>query len=300
MYLADKVVQCRERVEVTLREQTWSLPGASEYSCELQECLTRYILFDDVREACFELVERWPDLLDASNPKLRAPMEQIWVEWAGLAGGGQVGVLVRAASDGRSGSLRVFWDDGTGVNAAQADVLFDFDQGLDFTRAHSRPLYGLHALPPEFTNLKRHLAVLIDSEWADYFRASALGPHGLAEASSLCGDGVWADVVLAMAFFVLLSSRLPLAERQVVRECLNLARVKQGRPPLLDHVELKLGLAPSIGTVQAGGSRKFPRMHMVRGHLVRRRDSVFWRSAHIRGGAITEPAMPPARHVRLA
>ena len=69
---------------------------------------------------------------------------------------------------------------------------------------------------------------------------------------------------------------------------------------LFDHVELKLGQPPSVGAAHAGGSRKFPRMHMVRGHLVRRQDSVFWRSAHIRGGAVTEPPMPVTRRVRLA
>jgi hypothetical protein len=227
-------------------------------------------------------------------------MERVWIEWASPKDNGQIGVLVRADADGRSGSLRVFWSTDSGVDAAQADVLFDFDRGLDFTRAHSRPLYGLHALPPQFADLKRHLAVLIDSEWADYFRESVLGPQGLPEASSQCGDALWADAVLALAFFMLLSSRLPMTERQVDRERLNAARTKQGKPALLDHVELKLGQLPSIGAAPAGGGRKFPRMHMVRGHLVRRQDSIFWRSAHIRGGAVTEPPMPVTRRVRLA
>jgi hypothetical protein len=34
------------------------------------------------------------------------------------------------------------------------------------------------------------------------------------------------------------------------------------------------------------GSRRPPRLHHVRGHLVRREDRVFWRMAHLRGHAL--------------
>jgi hypothetical protein len=302
MYLADKIAHCSASLAVEGPGARWSLPGASAFSELLSHCLARYVLLDDVREACRQLTERWSDLLDASNPKLRAPMEQAWIEWADPDSGERVGVLANAASDGRFGSMRIFWTQASEVYVAQGEVLFDFDRRVNSTHAQGRPLYALKAVPAEFAPLRPHLALAIDEFWADQFRATAPGPQGLPEASIVYGECLWPNVVRALAFFVLLASRLPFVERPVVRGRLNVARGKAGKPPLLDHVELRLGQAGSpriVRRAEGRSGRKQPRLHVVRGHLVRRRDAVFWRVAHVRGGAGAEPPMPGTRLVRI-
>lgn len=302
MYLSDKVAICSAPLELDLRGKKWKLPGASAFADDVRACPTRYVLFDDVRAACHELTDRWGDLLDPRNPTLRAPMEDVWLEWSESSIREQAGVLVNASPDGRSGSMRIFWSTSEQADAAQAVVLFDFDNPLNFTRAQGRHLYGMRALPEEFGALKNHLALAIDGSWAEYFRASALGDQGLPEAASLCSDELWTDVVRTLAFFVLLGSRMPFDEREVSRERLNVQRAKAGRPELLDHVELRLGGYGGYSDTTGGtglGGRKQPRMHVVRGHLVRRNDSLFWRTAHVRGRANAD-AMPVVRHVRMS
>jgi len=301
MHLADKINHSVFEIDIELGDHTWWLPGPAAFAEELSQCLIRYILFEDVHETCGQLAERWCDLLNASNPKLRAPMEQAWIEWTDPECGEQVGVLVNAASDGRGGILRMFWTKEETVEVAQAEVVFDFDAPINFRQAKGRPLYGMRALPAAYGDLRRHLAIAIDSSWERYFRATALGPHGLPEVSSICGERLWPDVVRVLAFFILLASRTPFIERPVLRERLNVSRVNAGKQPLLDHVELRLGQpsSPNISGQEQTSGRKHPRLHMVRGHLVRRRDSVFWRAAHVRGGGSCESPMPATRLVRM-
>ena len=73
----------------------------------------------------------------------------------------------------------------------------------------------------------------------------------------------------------------------VQRDQLNRKRMERNRPPLLDHIEVHATLpAHSSGSnADEGGviTRRPPRLHQVRGHLVRRDNSVFWRTPHLRG-----------------
>lgn len=301
MYLADRIAHCTHGVEIDLHGKAWSLPGPATFAERVRECPARYVLLEDVHEACCQLAERWSDLLDPVNPRLRAPMQDFWIEWSDPDTRERVGVLVRAEHSGRYGSLRAFWTKEDAVEVAQAEIVFDFDRALDFRRAHGSPRYGLRALPSPYDNLRPHLAVALDTPWAEYFRETALGPHGLPEASSACGERLWPDAIRALAFFVLLASAASVDQRTISKDRLNTARAKAGKRPLLDHVELRLGRpqAPSVEHL-AGAGRKYPRMHMVRGHLVRRRDNLFWRAAHVRGGGQAMDAAPVTRHVRLA
>ncbi len=302
MYLADRIAEAPSRIGVELRGKVWLLPGPSSFADAVAHCSSRYILQDDVQDACCQLAERWPDLLDTANTRLRAPMDGAWIEWTDPDVGEQVGMLVSTDGEGRAGALRVFWTQGGELNVAQGAVLFDFNRAVNFTHAEGSPTYRLRALPAAYVGMKNHLALAIDEPWADYFRATALGPHGLPEASSICGERLWPDVVWALAFFVLLASRMPFMERPILRGRLNLSRARAGKRALLDHVELRLGqvgIADGHDGGAGAGGRKHPRLHMVRGHLVRRRDSVFWRCAHIRGGASGDSAAPITRHVTL-
>jgi len=71
----------------------------------------------------------------------------------------------------------------------------------------------------------------------------------------------------------------------VSRAAINRKRLANGRGPLLDHVESER-VARAVSTAEHsddGSGRQSPRLHHVRGHLVRREQRVFWRVPHLRG-----------------
>jgi hypothetical protein len=96
------------------------------------------------------------------------------------------------------------------------------------------------------------------------------------------------DIPMLLAFVLLLSTRSGLPHRTSDYERLNRARQKSGKAALLDHIYLRAPLLPEyIGQQRADlhGTRRGPRLHRVRGHLVRRGGSLFWRVPHVRGSA---------------
>ena len=57
---------------------------------------------------------------------------------------------------------------------------------------------------------------------------------------------------------------------------------------LLEHIDVSAPILPGYarwGTDETAGVRKSPRLHHVRGHLVRRGSELFWRVPHLRGSA---------------
>ncbi len=96
------------------------------------------------------------------------------------------------------------------------------------------------------------------------------------------------DVPLLLAFFLLLSAKDATRSIPVSRLAINRKRRALGRRPLLDHVELRASLdavhEPDVHAADLDG-RHSPRLHHVRGHLVRRDNRVFWRTPHLRGSA---------------
>jgi hypothetical protein len=96
------------------------------------------------------------------------------------------------------------------------------------------------------------------------------------------------DTPLILAFLLLLSAKDATRSIPVSRALINRKRELHGRPLLLDHIEVRASLdavqqADSNGVEAAG--RQSPRLHHVRGHLVRREHRVFWRVPHLRGSA---------------
>ncbi len=306
MLLAEKIRSAVDGVEIILAGRKWVFPGAVAYSDRLIDCPARYVLGQDVQQACCQLAEGAADLLNPANPRLRAMQPDMWIEWAeagqdGLPGA-RIGVLVDAAANGRAGQLRLFWTTSAGVDVAQASIWFDFDRPVD-GRERGLAGYALDQLPAAFADLRPHLSIVVDDAWAVYFRASALGVSGLPEAARQCGEALWPDVIRGLAFFLLMCSRVPVSQRPVARGRLNIQRARAGKPALLDHVELRLGDPLSAHSGAGAGAsmmRKYPRLHVVRGHLVRRQNNVFWRAAHIRGGRISDPLPATTHHVRMA
>ena len=97
------------------------------------------------------------------------------------------------------------------------------------------------------------------------------------------------DIPVILAFLLLLATRPGLPRRSLMLERLNQARMKSGKTRLLDHIEVSSPLLPeyrsAAGESLAGNPRRGPRLHHVRGHLVRRGSQLFWRVPHLRGSA---------------
>ncbi|MEO7205207.1 MAG: hypothetical protein ABI356_10400 [Steroidobacteraceae bacterium] len=89
-----------------------------------------------------------------------------------------------------------------------------------------------------------------------------------------------------LAFLLLLSAKDTTRSVPVSRAAINRKQMANGRAPLFDHVEVNASLdaVSTADSVSDGGSaRQSPRLHHVRGHLVRRENRVFWRVSHLRG-----------------
>jgi hypothetical protein len=93
---------------------------------------------------------------------------------------------------------------------------------------------------------------------------------------------------LLLAFFLMLNTRSGLPQEPSQLGRLNRARCRSGKVPLLDHIDVRAPF-PCGHVFQASESlpsgRRRPRMHHVRGHIVRRRNELFWRVPHVRGKA---------------
>jgi hypothetical protein len=96
------------------------------------------------------------------------------------------------------------------------------------------------------------------------------------------------DIPVVLTFLVLLMTRPGIPRRPLMLERLNRARGKAGKRPLLPHVEVFSPLSPDYlpcANAGSGAGRRAPRLHHVRGHLVRRGSQVSWRVPHLRGSA---------------
>jgi hypothetical protein len=132
-----------------------------------------------------------------------------------------------------------------------------------------------------------HMRFRFDDAWAAYYQAAATSRRTQTEVVHASLAAVARDTPLILAFLLLLSAKDATRSIPVSRAVINRKRELHGRPPLLDHIEVRASLdaiQASSGGFEADG-RQSPRLHHVRGHLVRREDRVFWRVPHLRGSA---------------
>lgn len=285
MLLADRVAQSAIEAE--------SLAGAAsifdaDLLTSMQSANPRYVLDEHAAEACTELIRNAEGLFDPASELLRLPSESFWLEMrqepSGVgeqSDGGRIGVLVQAERNGRSGFIRHFASKPNGVcQEYPVWTEFDFDHPPEpcersFRLSHS-----------EFSHLAQlldHAVVHLDRHWASSPTAS-----GAAEGSNpqqIFAEAVWFDLPLISAFAALLNSPDIVATRKSDLHRLNRARARRSRPPLLEHVEVRLVLGEEqrYAGSAAARHRTPPRLHFVRGHMVRRSGKTFWRAAHLRG-----------------
>jgi hypothetical protein len=246
----------------------------------------RYVLDRFASRACGDLIRDADELFDAASPLMRMPAETFWVE-AFQEGSeanpgeatGRIGILVDCDPTGRRGWVRHFSEtlDG-GCRKLPAWTEFDFDRVLQLDNGHSFRLQ--HDTIAHVTEFLRHTRIHVDPA---YLRG--VGENRHAQVLRELGEAIWFDIPIVASFAALLASPglVDMHPSDLAR--LNRARVRRGRPALLDHIEVRMVLGSSGGATSDGSShgRSTPRLHYVRGHFVNRQGKSFWRSPHLRG-----------------
>lgn len=310
MRLLDRIAQCTDPFVIESGGTLRALPGPAEYSGAIASCPLRLVLADPLTELCGALAYADGDGLVGCLDLVHLPATRLWVEWteaprrAAVAaariapqnppGASEVraGVYVASDASGRQGSLRTFWGgadpdadpclspivtefDLDAPSTESADALAAFDGSAVRIADPATPLDALLACS----------RYRIDAPWATYYRDTCLPPALRLAVLRASLGAVATDLPFLLALCLLLATRGGLPSRPADLHALNRRRHARGRAPLLDHVEVSSPLGPQPIAVGAadGSSRRPSRLHQVRGHLVRRGSTVFWRSGHLRG-----------------
>lgn len=311
MKLADRLAQFRTPFLVQSGTTVTQLHNACDCAADVAQAPIRFVLSDDLTRLCAALALSKGARTLAFADLLRVPGKAVWIEWCneawqreleqygfgvdGRATGGRRGALFRASPDGRRGSLRTFW---TGeaegdVLASSVEAYFDLDtlEGEEPEPPAGEPASQERVVDDAQSGddlLSRCFRFRYERSWSDYYQSASL--------SSTQREALWRhalgtiaiDIPIALAFFLLLGTRSGLPQRPQSFDRLNRIRAKSGKTPLLDHIDVRSPLLPdclSGNDPGLGGNRRSPRLHHVRGHLVRRGSELFWRVPHLRGSA---------------
>jgi hypothetical protein len=316
MRLADRIAQCRTPflVENTNDGAVTQLGGATAFSREIAECATRYVLSDELTRLCTALAySKGASTLSCAD-LLHVPNERVWVEWAdapwlnelalyGFKGpadsarSGRGGVFIQSTPQGRHGLLRTFWaGDGeseTTVLASSMEAYFDFDtqEGEEpevFDRQERSSICVSDDALGDANILRRCFRFRYERSWQDYYAKAQLTSDQAAAVARHSLGTIAIGVPVVLAFLLLLVTRPGLPRRPLMLERLNRARAKSGKAALLEQMEVFAPLLPEYKAACGSGSGTSPRsrrLHHVRGHLVRRGSTLFWRVPHLRGSA---------------
>jgi hypothetical protein len=315
--LADRIAQCRAPLVIACRTSghTRTLNNAADCAPAVSSTPIRFVLSDDLTRLCTALAYSKGASTLACADLLRVPAESVWIEWpcrpwrhelslhalpvddSACSSGARRGALLRGSKDGRRGALRTFWsDEAEGeVLASCIEAYFDLDapEGEEpeppagwSVSAHRvfDPAHGSEDL------LGRCFRFRYEPSWQRYYGEAALTPEQRAALWHHALGTIALDIPVLCAFFLLLSTRAGLPQSPQSFERLNRSRLKAGKAPLLDHIDVRAPLLPECrvyGGEEEGTSngRRGPRLHHVRGHLVRRGAELFWRVPHLRGNA---------------
>ncbi len=318
MRLLDSVAHCPAlppSVPAYLPSMTPEVLGAGRFAAQVAACPLRFVLGDDLTRACAELAFADGARLVGCLDLLRMPAPHLWLEWNdeahkrvihethpgaaldSVAKGRKVGVLLRASADGQTAVVRTFWVDAPADEGA-ALILSPLETHLDLRSAFAHPevasdvlggglLDATHGDNPGMSGLLDHVRFRFDDLWANYYREAA---RDAAFKRRLVGDSInsvaW-DAPFLIAFLLLLNAKDATRSMAVSRAAINRKRLAHGRAPLLDHIEINAALDTVLTSEPSGdpSGRQSPRLHHVRGHLVRREHRVFWRVPHLRGSA---------------
>lgn len=322
MNLADRITQCAHPFVISdnATGQVRVLNNAADFAQVLPACAVRYVLSDDLTRLCADLAYSHGTRSLLCADLLRVPATSLWIEWSnqpweqalqryGFSLGddpeqwaGRRGALLSATLDGRRGLLRTFWSSpNTEPSASSMEAYFDFDVEED---EDPRPPDGKCQKSfrvrgdknAEEDLLSRCFRFRFEQTWANYYAQSGLSD---CERSALWQHSlgtIAVDIPMLTAFLLLLSVRNALPQLPRSQERLNAARRKAGKHPLLDHIEVRAPLMPAYqsasGDATSLSTRRSPRLHHVRGHLMRRGFKLIWRVPHMRGSVRAGARLP--------
>jgi hypothetical protein len=212
------------------------------------------------------------------------------------AAGRRVGVLLQGTADGYAARARTFWIDAAAEQSSEVsmspvetyiDLRGNCAGATDTPGLLSAGFAGVtDPVYAAMDSLLDHVRFRFDDSWAAYYRAAATDSDAQRHVVRASVAAVARDIPMLLAFFLLLSAKDATRSIPVSRAALNRKRQAHGRPPLLDHIEVRASLN-AVHDVDRTGvelvGRQSPRLHHVRGHLVRRDNRVFWRMSHLRG-----------------
>jgi hypothetical protein len=172
------------------------------------------------------------------------------------------------------------------------EAYFDFDteeggEPVVFDRQRPSSI-GVSDSSGDADILRRCFRFRYEGSWGDYYERARLASEQAWAITHHALGTIAIDIPVLLAFFLLLTTRPALPRRPLMLERLNRVRIRAGKAPLLEQMEVS---APFLPEFQSGygryseSSRRSPRLHHVRGHLVRRGNKLFWRVPHMRGSA---------------
>ena len=313
MRLLDHVAQWTEPFIVRQNDGVlWRLTGASDFALPVKLCPLRYVLADELVRTCTALGFSEGDEISACLDLVHLPAEQVWVEWSESARRSELaralpdchlpdtsetlraGALIQAQPGGRAGIVHTFWQpqgERPEPLLAAMETVVDLD-GLSGGASPEALFEGqavriADAENPQLDSILQCARFRFDSRWQRYYASMTSDPVTRAHVTHRSLSAVAFDVPMLLALFLLLSIRADLVQQAVNPVRLNAKRARLGRLPLLEHIEVSapvfLHVAPPHGGSQSATLRRGPRFHHVRGHIVRRRNTVYWRGPHWRG-----------------
>lgn len=292
--------------------ELWQLTGPGDYAREVAACPLRYVLTDQLVRNCIELAYSEGAGVSGCLDLIHLPAERLWIEWSGVAlrevllrtmpecagaAGAEClrhGVLLSADAGGRRGSLRTFWLPPTEPLSpllAPIETLIDLDRE-SLPESDAETLLAGEAVrvrdsrSAEVDELLECARFRLEPAWQRYYSAVTSSPAERRTVLERSLGTVAFDVPALLALFLLMALRSELTHVPVSTERINLKRARLGRAPLLAHIEVSCPVFASPEHRPAGAEltpRTAPRLHHVRGHIVRREDAVFWRRPHWRG-----------------
>jgi hypothetical protein len=315
MRLLDSVARCHVPLVIPSALDA-SLPfqvtGPSQFAGQVADCPLRFVLGDDLAQASAELAFADGARLVGCLDLLRMPAQNLWIEWNDEvhkrvihetqsaahadtgASGRKVGILLRASQSGLTAIGRTFWADAASDESAEVtlsplethfDFRGEFKQAEDADALAGAFVDATHSRNCATATLLDHVRFRFDECWADYYRPAAADPEFRRRLITESVNSIAWDAPLILAFLLLLSAKDATRTAPVSRAAINRKRLANGRSPLLDHIEVNASL-DALSSAEPNGEssgRQSPRLHHVRGHLVRREDRVFWRVPHLRG-----------------
>jgi hypothetical protein len=315
MRLLDCVARCYTPLVLPSGDSLGQVPlaGPSRFAAQIAACPLRFVLGDDLTQASADLAFADGARLVGCLDLLRMPAPHLWIEWNdevhkrvihqtrsalefdSAATGRKVGILLRASPDGLTAVGRTFWADAAAdehaeVTLSPLETHFDLrGEFADSKNTHDALSGGFldatHGGNAATASLLDHVRFRFEESWAGYYRAAAAEAEFKRRLIVESIDSIAWDAPLVLAFLLLLGAKDATRLMPVSRAAINRKRLANGRAPLLDHVEVNASL-DAVATAESaadGSGRQSPRLHHVRGHLVRRENRVFWRVPHLRG-----------------